>query len=197
MEPWQIINSQDNGPYAVRTRLGWVVNGPLNSAAVVYHGRPVASVNRISIEKLETLLKQQYSHDFPEKEYEERPQISVEDLQFINMMSKETTLKDNHYYLPLPLRNKDVVMPNNYQIAEQRALYLSKKFRNNPTFAEEYRSFMEDIIAKGYAEKVPPKDLHNNKVWYIPIMVCTTNAKKQSELCLTVLYLLISGHITQ
>lgn len=29
MEPWEIVNSQDDGPYAVKTLLGWVVNGPL------------------------------------------------------------------------------------------------------------------------------------------------------------------------
>ena len=29
MEPWQVIASVDDGPYAVRTRLGWTVNGPL------------------------------------------------------------------------------------------------------------------------------------------------------------------------
>lgn len=71
MEPWQIINSQGNGPYAVRTLLGWVVNGPLNSSSAMDRfGRPVASVNRISVEQLETLLIKQYHHDFPEKEYE-------------------------------------------------------------------------------------------------------------------------------
>lgn len=71
MEPWQIINSQGNGPYAVRTLLGWVVNGPLNSSSAMDRfGRPVASVNRISVEQLETLLVNQYHHDFPEKEYE-------------------------------------------------------------------------------------------------------------------------------
>jgi hypothetical protein len=29
MEPWELINSQGEGPYAVRTRAGWVINGPL------------------------------------------------------------------------------------------------------------------------------------------------------------------------
>ncbi|TWW62354.1 hypothetical protein D4764_04G0010010 [Takifugu flavidus] len=29
MEPLQVVNSVDNGPYAVRTILGWTVNGPL------------------------------------------------------------------------------------------------------------------------------------------------------------------------
>ena len=30
LEPWRIINSQGEGPNAVRTLVGWVVNGPLN-----------------------------------------------------------------------------------------------------------------------------------------------------------------------
>ena len=29
MEPWRIINSQHGGPYAVKTAIGWVVNGPM------------------------------------------------------------------------------------------------------------------------------------------------------------------------
>ncbi len=70
-KPWQIINSQHNGPYAVRTLLGWVVNGPLSSSSAMNKdGRPVASVNHISPEKLESLLISQYHHDFPGKEYE-------------------------------------------------------------------------------------------------------------------------------
>lgn len=30
-EPWEVNNSQGEGPYAVRTLLGWLVNGPLRS----------------------------------------------------------------------------------------------------------------------------------------------------------------------
>ncbi len=32
IEPWEVINSQGDGPYAVKTLLGWVVNGPLYKA---------------------------------------------------------------------------------------------------------------------------------------------------------------------
>ena len=51
------------GPYAVKTQLGWVVNGPLNmtgdgSAAA---GTGTVQVNRISVEDL---LVQQYNQDF-------------------------------------------------------------------------------------------------------------------------------------
>lgn len=54
MEPWQIVNSQGNGPYAVKTVLGWVVNGPLNSCSPRNeNGSMSVTVNRISMKKLE------------------------------------------------------------------------------------------------------------------------------------------------
>ena len=31
LEPWRIIKSVGSGPYAVKTLLGWVINGPLGS----------------------------------------------------------------------------------------------------------------------------------------------------------------------
>lgn len=34
MKPWEVIHSEDNGPYAVRTVLGWVINSPLRNLKV-------------------------------------------------------------------------------------------------------------------------------------------------------------------
>ncbi len=55
MEPWEIINSQGEGPYAVRTLLGWVVNGPLRGGEPRKGkmGRPAVTANRISVAKLQ------------------------------------------------------------------------------------------------------------------------------------------------
>lgn len=30
LEPWEVVNSCGNGPYAIRTVLSWVINGPLS-----------------------------------------------------------------------------------------------------------------------------------------------------------------------
>ncbi|KAK5916218.1 hypothetical protein CgunFtcFv8_011226 [Champsocephalus gunnari] len=61
-------------------------------------------------------------------------------------------------------------MPNNKVLAEQRALHLKKKLIKNPSFCEDYITFMSDMIWKGYATKVPDEDLSGSdgKVWYIP-----------------------------
>ena len=53
MEPWQIINSQSNGPYAVKTLLGWVVNGPLKSSSAMDKHKVSMTVNRISMDNLD------------------------------------------------------------------------------------------------------------------------------------------------
>lgn len=171
MEPWQIINSQGNGPYAVKTIFGWVMNGPLNNCTMAEEsGRPTMMANRISMADLGVLLVYQYNHDFPESEYEEKSEMSAEDRKFMEIVSSSITLKDRHYYLPLPFHNKQVVLPNNRDMAKQRALNIIRKFKKDEGYAAEYKGFMEEMITKGYAEKVPQEQLLRKKgtVWYIP-----------------------------
>lgn len=75
MEPWQIINNQEEGPYAVRTLLGWVVNGPLKGRGKSHS----LSANGISLVNIQELLVSQYNNDFNEKSHEETKEMSIED----------------------------------------------------------------------------------------------------------------------
>lgn len=168
MEPWQ-INSQDNGPYAIQTLFGWVVTGPLNVDSAAEHAGPIAvSSNRISVVELNSLIRQ-YNQDFSENKYEEKNEMSVEDKRFMEITCSSAFLKGGHYHLPLPFRDKDKIMPDNYNVVKERTMHLMKKFRKDMVYAEEYISFMEDILKKGYAEKVPPQQLcrEDGQVWYI------------------------------
>lgn len=114
LEPWKVINSQGNGPYAVKTVLPWVVNG------LVDHCRTerdtVVYANCISVSDSANMLVKQYNHDFPEKEYNGKSEMSQEDKRFMSLM-ENVQIKDGHYQLPLPFRNINVETPNNYQLA--------------------------------------------------------------------------------
>lgn len=56
LEPWQVVNSRGNGPYAVRTALGRIINGPFQEHTDTEdRGCSQATVNRISIENVEQL----------------------------------------------------------------------------------------------------------------------------------------------
>ena len=96
MEPWEIINSEGNGPYAVKTLFGWVVNGPLSSCSAVELGPSVVLANRISVSNLKDLLLTQYNHDFCEKEYDEKEETSDEDKRFMTMACNSFVLKNGH-----------------------------------------------------------------------------------------------------
>lgn len=98
MEPLRVINSQCEGPYAVLTRLGWTINGPLGSTAPMdEHGRPRIMSNKIPVVRLEELLIHQYNQDFSELAYNEKQEHSFEDKKFLHVMNSSVKRKDGHY----------------------------------------------------------------------------------------------------
>ena len=170
MEPWKVINSRGTGPYAVRTPLGWVVNGLMQETSCQMQGIHSCTVNRIAVADLNNLLIKQYNQDFPEQAADEKSEMSMEDKQFMRTMQSSKELRNGHYYLPLPFKNSDVTMPNNYQQAQQRVMSLKRKFEKNEQYHREYATFLEAVIEKGHAEVVPPNELEtqSGKGWYIP-----------------------------
>ncbi|XP_032387795.1 uncharacterized protein LOC116699370 [Etheostoma spectabile] len=172
MEPWEVINSQGEGPYAVRTRVGWVINGPLRGGDSngVKTGCSVVTTNRISVEHLEDMLIKQYNHDFNERTSEEQLEMSREEIKFMQTVSRTTELIAGHYFIDLPFRAKDPVLPNNRCVAEQRLQGLKRKFGRNVKYKDEYTSFLSDMLAQDYAEIIPTDQLEQDdgKVWYIP-----------------------------
>lgn len=171
LEPWKIVNSEGSGPYAVLTRLGWVVNGPLSQGSEENgHVAGSIQVNRISISSLEEMLVSQYNQDFVEHQFNENTEMSVEDKQFMDIMSKSAVLKDGHYYLKLPFRNPEVKVPNSKQVAQQRAQYLLKRFQKDKLFFEEYKEFMHNVGVEGHSEIIPLNQVEHEegKVWYVP-----------------------------
>lgn len=167
------MSSVGNGPFAVRTKLGWTVNGPLRENTG--KGRPMKTiVNRISVSSLENLWLQQFKVDFPEGGKYDEVEISREDHQFMDMVMEFAKLVDGHYTLCLPHKNPLVHMTNNHPLAEQGAQNLKRTFLRNDNFRQEYTDFLEDLIKKG--GNVMYKE---GKVWYLPHHVVYHPVKKK------------------
>ena len=90
LEHWRVIKSVGGGPYAVKTLLGWVINGPLGSDENV--SETCVQVNRVSIASLENLLIKQYNQEFTEQHYGEKDELSQEDQQFLKIVSDSAEL---------------------------------------------------------------------------------------------------------
>lgn len=136
MEPLQVVNSVDNGPYAVRTILGWTVNRPLRGGSDIMETNTLTGITtyRISVAKLEELWQLQFKQDFPDAGQNEDIEMSKDDHQFISMVSQSAILEDGHYSVCLPLTKKSFCMPNNRAVAEQRVWNLRKRFSRDVNF---------------------------------------------------------------
>ncbi len=128
LEPWEVINSRGDGPYAIRTILGWVIYGPLDADSFEAEDCS-AAVNRISVCRLEMLLKQ-YNHDLNEGVVEEQG-LSREDIRFLEIAESSVKLEDKHYTLKLPFKKVNVYLPNNFSLAKQRILGLKRRFQRD------------------------------------------------------------------
>lgn len=80
-ESLEVIRSVNDGPYAIRTILGWTVNGPLfkDGENIIVSAQPKVTVNRISMVNLEDVWQQQFKIDFPECSQDEQTAYSKED----------------------------------------------------------------------------------------------------------------------
>ena len=182
LEPQTVIPSFDDSPFAVKTALGWCLSGPVEK-----QNHPSAVLcNRITGVK-DTML-QMYESDFSESLSSvchadvsvssvslhcHSHAVSQEDKKkFLARMESEAKLTDGHYQLQLPFRQPGIVMPNNRLQALRRAEGLRKRFLGDQKFRNDYTSFMNGIISKGYARKIPDEHLVSqyveNRSWYIP-----------------------------
>lgn len=186
LEPWEIINSQNGGPYAVKTVLGWVVNGPLRCAAGI---EGTVTVNRISVAGLEKLLISQYNQDFQEIASEEKTEMSVEDKAFLNM-ANEAVLENGHYSLKLPFRKPNVHMPSNRQMAEQRLCSLKRKWQGTKSSNRNTLHFSVNFWKTIMLKKSHRRSLcsHLERLGTCHTMGFTTLERKSSESCLTMLH---------
>ena len=177
LEPMEVIPRQNDGPYAIKTALGWCVVGPIKAQ---YHN--VVSCNRIAVIKADSgkmaehhleiekgcedigvkeMLKKIYMTDFSEPCLKDADpvtkglkEISYDDKRFLKIMQKEISKVGKHHQLPLPLRNNNMSLPNNQNLVEKRLMHLKKWFEKDCKFYEDYNKFMEEIISKGYAREV-------------------------------------------
>ncbi|XP_033106177.1 uncharacterized protein LOC117108309 [Anneissia japonica] len=173
--PLEVIRRKLGEPYAIRTHLGWLVYGLSGKLS----NQPEVNVNFCRIDNstlsngndlLEQQLKSYFNMEFVERLSSGQRLPSVEDKKFMQIMDESVIKIDRRYQLALPLRSRNVQLPNNRMQAELYASRLREKLKKNKQLHEKYTEFMSNLEKKGYAEKVPDTELTRNdgQVWYIP-----------------------------
>ncbi|KAK2564378.1 hypothetical protein P5673_011803 [Acropora cervicornis] len=185
LRPRDVICRNENDPYAVRSLLGWYVNGPVrhNSSKQVHCNRIQILKTSIDDEAKgyivgERMIREQLTPQVVSRMFEldfaERKNgvaLSRDDRQFLKIVEEGIRHRnDMHYEIPLPFREGNVQLPNNRSQAVQRLHGLKKRLQGDRQYRAEYVSFISEIIEKGYARKVSAEELppEEGKVWYLP-----------------------------
>ena len=196
LEPDGFIPSGDsNGPFAIKTDLGWSLVGPASKSDTPDDDYYVTSHHILSKETIgegnkrltvtfavktakvkevfdmNAVLKVLES-DFVDSKQDNAKPMSRNDKKFVNLMTEGIRVtNDQHFEMPLPFKDSKPSLPNNKEVAKKRLGFLHKRFQRDPKYKEDYTAFMKDIFDRGYAEKVPPSERTSEtqgSVWYIP-----------------------------
>ena len=164
LQPIEIRGSDDEGPYAVRTALGWTVNGPLGRV-----GERESTANPIQADQgLEDLFRRFCNREFDDVDDDNA--MSCDDKRALSVMENTIQLKNGHYELALPWKNPPPTLPKNRPLAERRLKFLKKRLENDSELLAKYSTFMDDLLEKGYARKVPDEEheKQSDRTWYLP-----------------------------
>ena len=126
LEPVEMRRSLNGGSYAVKTKFGWTLNGPLD-----YSNRRAYCmfVNTISPsdEYLCSQLKSYFNQDFRVSIADDTKKLSVQDKHALKTFEESVQLVNGHYQIAIPWKEGQPCMPNNRQVAEKRLGYLQRR----------------------------------------------------------------------
>ncbi|XP_042891224.1 uncharacterized protein LOC122265845 [Penaeus japonicus] len=169
MVPMEVRRGRDGEPFAVRTKLGWTVNGPLhpqrtsNLSFGNYIDETVDhSYENANWESVKQFWDIESQTDIDEKGW------SVEDGHVIDLWKREGSRVGAHHQLPIPFREQDPRLPDNWTMARRRLDSLKSRLERNVDLHQRYVKEVEDLIKKGFAERVHKIVGPLNKTWYLP-----------------------------
>ena len=181
--PLTTIPGGKGEPYAVMTRLGWSVSGPVshNTVKVPPTSHYISNGDLLQ-EKVERFWKIESSGI-----YEREKGMSIEDRRVLELWDKNVNFSDGHYSMPIPFKNPALTLPDNRQMAERRLSSLKRKLIKNHDLYQKYMDGMNDLLEKGYAVPVAKEEVYKNdgKIWYLPHHPVINPTKKKFGLCST------------
>ena len=95
-----------------------------------------------------------YNRDFVDLFFDDTTEMSQDERRFMRNAEK-IKFKDGHYEIPLPFKSGFTSIPNNKTQALARNDWLKKKLMKDPKLRQDYKDFMSELVAKGYAHKYP------------------------------------------
>ena len=174
LEPDGFIRSSDlNGPFAIKTVLGWSLVGPASesdkpdddynvtshrilSKETIGEGNKRSTVTfAVKTAKVKEVFDMNavikvLESDFVNSKQDNAKPMSRNDKKFVNLMTEGLRVtNDQHFEMPLPFKDGKPSLPNNKEVAKERLGLLCQRFQRDPKYKDDYTAFMKDIFDRG------------------------------------------------
>ena len=185
------LTGPKGSPYAQKLNLGWVIVDEtclgkihksdyvnVNKTYLLPNGRashfqPCTREFTVTRNEPSTCAfyrnQDQYDPVFEKRSDDNKPALSVEDRQFLEIMD-EGFVKDSEgrWSAPLPFRVDRPTLPSNKEQAVRRAKILDSSLHKNAAKCEHFVNFMGKVIKNGHAEAAPPLK-KDQECWFLPV----------------------------
>ena len=164
--PIEVRRGETGSPYAVKTALGWVINGPLRR-----RGKQQIVSNFIQSELREQIEKLWKLDGVCERvKPESGVCYSVNDQRALKIWNDSIRFENGHYSLDIPFKDEHPRLPNNLPMAQQRLESLRRRLCHDEGLRNMYKTNMEELLSKSYAERTPRDEISKPEglIWYLP-----------------------------
>lgn len=171
-----VVRGKLRGPEAIRTRLGYVLSGPVNVAGA---NTQLSTVNVSHVMKTECQVVEEnlVSDDFLLKEelskFWDYDTLGVKDREGYFLEDYLTKVKFNgtRYEVFPPFKTEHAIIPDNYSLAQNRLVSSLKILRSKPELLQQYDSVIKEQFFAGVDELIDNShdlDTLPGTVHYIP-----------------------------
>lgn len=150
---WEILESQQislapNGPKLQKSKLGWMVTGPLNKGLIQNNVQcNQASVVQNNQNSIENLLTKFWDLEEIPKGRLLTEQEKACERHFYSNMSR---LPTGRFMVRLPLSDDPKCLGDSYNLAKRRFLNLERKFKRNLSLKLQYSKFIQEYADLGH-----------------------------------------------
>ena len=155
-------------PWAVRTKLGWKLSGPL----------PQQETAKLATESLVAAevdpLADQVKSWWSMKSYASNCSVSgrsKEDERALEMLKATTNFDGERYEVGLLWKNAKLHLPNNYSSAVSQLKSLVRRLEKDANLKQRYKETIDVDVQKGFVRILEEEELENTKTdlqWYVP-----------------------------
>ncbi|XP_075163102.1 uncharacterized protein LOC142235727 [Haematobia irritans] len=172
-----------SGPIAAKSRLGWIIYGPVDKPKSKYiscHVKRSENEER-SQNELDNMMRDYFGQETFGIKTPVKPLVSRDNQRALDILNLSTRKYGDRFETGLLWRNDNVLFPESYEMAFKRLLTVERKMQKDYKYATEYCAKIDEYVQKGYARIMEEEEanMKTSKTFYLPHFgVMNPNKKK-------------------